>query len=144
MVTEDDRGSLAVIGSFLNVKLMGILLASAVAAVFGSYHVGYKKGHDAGFVESETICKVEQQRVAISVLTYDKNRLQSVLESSRAIDESVARSVEAATKLEKKIGALRDKAKFTSDLAACRLTDDELQNLRAAYQVRASAGKGSD
>ena len=127
----------------LNLKLIGIGIVAAVLAVAGAYKLGhykgYKEGHELGFRTSEDAWKIKELEWKNQHLEYQVDRFKKVDDTYKAVEESIQRSAQAASKLDKRIGELRDKAKFNSN-PTCRLSDDELQNLRSAYGVRAGVG----
>jgi len=123
----------------LNLKLWGIGIVAALLAVAGSYKLGHYNGYKEGFNESETDWKFKELQWKNQQLEYEVEKFEMIDDSYKAVEESIQRSAQAASKLDKRIGELRDKATFNSN-PTCRLTDDELQNLRSAYGVRAGTG----
>ena len=114
----------------LYVSVIAVLLG--VCSTLFSYEYGYKKGDEAGFQRSEAACMLARQEAA-SILLASENK--ELVEASRAIADSIQASTERAKQLDKKIGALREQAKFTSH-PDCKLSDDELRNLQRAYRVQ--------
>lgn len=124
---------------FTSIRLWYVLVLVTVLGFTSSlvaYNYGYSKGETAGFTSADTACKLAREQATTLLLTTERNEL---VEASRAIAESLLASASKAKQLDKKIGALREQAKFTST-AECKLSDDELRNLQRAYRVQEDAG----
>lgn len=123
----------------LNLKLLGIGVVAAVLAVAGAYKLGHYNGYKEGFTTSDEAWKIKELQWQNQQLEYKVEKFEMIDDTYKAVEESIKRSAQAASRLDKRIGELRDKATFNSN-PSCRLTDDELQNLRSAYGVRAGTG----
>ena len=116
---------------FSTIQITVIAVLLGLLSTFFSYEYGYKKGDEAGSERSETACKLAREQAATTLLASENKEL---VEASRAIADSIQASTEKAKQLDKKIGVLREQAKFTSN-PDCKLSDDELRNLQRAYDI---------
>lgn len=122
-----------------NAKLIAGIIAFAAVTTSGSFMLGSKRGYDKGYAVAQSECNAEKLQRQLQEYEVERQRLQSILESSTAVVESINKAQRRASQLDKKIEALNEQAVEFTSRPECNLSPSELQAIASAYRVRDSS-----
>lgn len=118
-----------------NAKVVLAVVLFALVSNVGSFVTGNLRGHAKGKADAEAACLIEKQKLAIDILEQEKAKMQEMLDSAKAVEESILNSASNLRALNKRILEASKNATFSSN-PDCRLSDDELRQLVRAYTIR--------
>ena len=122
-----------------NIKLLAGIVALAAVTTSGSFVVGSKRGYDKGYAYAKQQCDIEKLNKQIEEHEVERQRLQSILESSAAVAASLDQARKRANQLDRKIEELNEQAVEFTSRPECTLSPSELHAIESAYRVRDGA-----